>query len=182
LHSHLVSQQQPLLQLRQPLLQLLVDMFLSLNSAAIAAAALVAARDQQMCAHAMKTAGVHLVAARDQQMCAHGMKTAGVHLVAAGGQQMCAHAMKTAGVHVESARALMSVHSGKMALLRDRMHPHPAKMALLRLLTAGVVDQDFPQTLRPPRRPGPPGHGTNAVPLRFFAIYVIVETSVHNVC
>ncbi|CAD6343720.1 unnamed protein product [Miscanthus lutarioriparius] len=60
--------------------------------------------------------------------------------------------------------------------------PHPAKMALLRLLTAGVVDQDFPQTLRPPRRPGPPGHGTNAVPLRFFAIYVIVETSVHNVC
>jgi hypothetical protein len=130
----------------------------------------------------MKTAGVHLVAARDQQMCAHGMKTAGVHLVAAGGQQMCAHVMKTAGVHVESARALMSVPSGKMALLRNRMHPHPAKMALLRQLTAGVVDQDFPQTLHPPRRPGPPGHGTDAVPLRCFAMYVIVEISVHNVC
>jgi hypothetical protein len=127
----------------------------------------------------MKTAGVHPVAARDQQMRAHEMKTAGVHLVGAGDHQMCAHAMKIAGVHVESAHALMSVHSGKMALLHDRMHLHPAKMALLQLLTAGAVDQDFPQTLH---QPGPTGHGTDAMPLRCFAINVIVETSVHNVC
>jgi hypothetical protein len=128
LHCHLESQQQRLLLLllRLQLLQLLVNMFPSLNAVVIAAAALLVARDQQM----------------------------------------CVHAMKIAGVHVKSAHAQMCVRSGKMGL-HDRMHPQPAKMARLRLLIAGALDQDILQTLRPLHQPGD-GHGTDAVLQRIF--------------
>nr|CAB3472442.1 unnamed protein product [Digitaria exilis] len=96
LHSHLLIRQQLLLQQQPPLLQLLANMFPSLNSAAIA---------------------VVPVAASDL---------------------MCGHVKMTVGVHGKSAPDLMYVHSAKMPLLRDRMHPQPVRMALQRLLIAGI--------------------------------------------
>jgi hypothetical protein len=84
-------------------------------------------------------------------------------VLAAREQQIRVRVKMTVGEHVKSALALMSVHSAKMPLLRDMMHLQlPALMALLRLLTAGV-HPDFPPTLRPLRRHGVGGHGTDGV-------------------